>query len=300
MHTCLALEARGVQVIGIDSFDELLYSKNLKVARSRYLKECNIKIVEADLVSNFPIENMKGVNAIINLAALPGQVKSWSHFKSYNDANVALVNNLLSLAHKFEIRHFVQASTSSVYGRNAIGGEEQGLHPISPYGVTKLAAEKLIQAYSENFSVPYSILRFFSVYGPGQRPDMALHKFLFNIFKNNPIEITGDGTQVRDLTYVGDLVEGLFNTLEVGATNEIFNISGGTRYSINELVEYCFAITGQTVDINYTERPAGDQQDTFGSTTKAREILKFEPNTPIEIGLTKQYEWMIANETSFN
>jgi nucleoside-diphosphate-sugar epimerase len=176
-----------------------------------------------------------------------------------------------------------------VYGKFAVGNELQDTKPISPYGITKLAAENLLFALTNNNDLDFTILRYFSVYGPGQRPDMAIQKFLTAIKMGQEIDITGDGTQKRDISYVEDVVDATISALSLTEIKQIFNISGGKQFTLNQIIDECFKVSGQKSKVNYVDRPVGDQEETFGDISKAREKLGFNPIFDIGTGLSNQF-----------
>ena len=177
-HLAEELNEQGHQVVAIDSLSDFLYPREIKERNIQNFKSLGINFFPVDIRSNRIDEIIKGCDYVINEAAIPGLVKSWSHMGSYIEANVLGLQNLLESSVKNEVKRFIQISTSSVYGKDAIGDESSSTNPYSPYGVSKLAAEKLAQAYSENYGLDVTILRYYSVFGPRQRPDMAYFKFI--------------------------------------------------------------------------------------------------------------------------
>jgi nucleoside-diphosphate-sugar epimerase len=192
--------------------------------------------------------------------------------------------------------HLLQISTSSVYGRFATGDENSPLAPISPYGITKLAAEHLVQAYSTSFGLPTTILRLFSVYGPGQRPDMGYNIFIDRILNGKTITIDGDGTDSRSNTYVLDVVQGLVRAFEQPAQSvgEIFNIGGGEEVTVLQVLEMLQELSGLEVKTQYGPRRPGDQRRTAADTTKAQQRLGYAPQMTLVEGLRAQLEWQRA------
>jgi nucleoside-diphosphate-sugar epimerase len=189
--------------------------------------------------------------------------------------------------------HFLHISTSSVYGQFATGDENSPLAPVSPYGITKLAAEHLVQAYSANFGLPTTILRLFSVYGPGQRPDMGYHIFIDRILKGETITIDGDGTDSRSNTYVLDVVQGLVRAFEQPeqSAGETFNIGGGEEVTVLQVLEMLQELSGMEARTTHGPRRPGDQRRTAADITKARERLDYAPQTTLIEGLHAQLEW---------
>lgn len=292
-HISKMLRLLNNDVTVLDSLDNNLYSKEIKRLRIAELQSIGVLIDESSIL-NCDDKYFLKFDCIINEAGLPGQLLSWKSFSSYLNANTESVFKILEQIKNSNIR-LVQASTSSVYGQNAIGNEEQILKPTSPYGITKLAAEKLILAYEENFGLNYNILRYFSVYGPSQRPDMAIQKFLLKLYKDEIVNVTGDGNQLRDFTYVDDVALATISAANSSQNSQIMNISGGAQFSINQIIRICENVVGKTAKINYIEKPPGDQVETKASCDKARKVLNFKPSTNIEDGIYNQYQWIKRN-----
>ena len=285
------LVSQGYFVHGVDNLDNNLYAKEIKQGRlKKLLKLENFVFDQLDLARDNFEKVIEGSSYVINEAALPGQILSWKLFPEYVSSNILGVEKLINISLKYKVSKVVQASTSSVCGLYAVGDEKIPTRPISPYGITKLAAENLYFAISENSELNFTILRYFSVYGPEQRPDMAIHKFLKLIKTNKELFITGDGTQKRDLTYISDVVDATLKSMKFKDKSEIFNISGGKQYTLNEIVNQCFEVAGEQTKINYIERPIGDQEETFGDNRKAKIKLNFEPKVDLKSGLYNQFE----------
>jgi len=194
---------------------------------------------ELDLRHDELMPLLKEVDVVFHLAAMAGLMRSWSDFNLYMTCNLEATQRLLEATRANGIRHFIHGSTSSVYGRFATGNEKSSLEPCSPYGVTKLSAENLCRTYAENFDLPLTILRFFSVYGPRQRPDMAYHIFIRALLQDEPITIYGDGEQSRSNTFIADCVNGVILAFEKReqSIGEIFNIGGGEVVTINQVLK---------------------------------------------------------------
>ena len=279
------------EVIGVDSFDNLLYSSDVKkrnINNSRRFK--NFVFFEQNLAQGKLPQKILNVDVIINFAALPGQLLSWSHLSQYSESNLGVVTNMLSQLDHSSPLVWIQASTSSVYGSIATTNEDSRCKPSNPYGTIKLAAENLLINYGQNFDLKYVILRYFSLYGPYQRLDMGIHKFLNAIYRGEPVTIYGDGKQTRGYTYVGDACELTLNTIPNSATyNQVFNVSGGVEISTNELVEVCERVVGKKANKVYVKRPIGDQMQTNGFSEKTQTILGFHPNTSLFDGIEAQW-----------
>jgi len=296
-HLCEALLARGDEVVGLDAFipyyDRRLKEANLDVARAHERFEFHeLDLREAELK---PL--LEGCDAVFHEAAMPGLMKSWSELSLYSSCNLLATQRLLEAARDLELAHFIHVSTSSVYGKEATGDEDSPLRPFSPYGVTKLAAEHLCRAYEVNFGVPVTVLRYFSVYGPRQRPDMAYNLLIRRLLHQEPFVMYGDGEQTRSNTFVADCVKATLlaaDKREV-ALGEIFNIGGGEIVSLNQVVRMLEELTGRKAKIEYREPRPGDQKHTAADIDKARHILGYEPSTRVRDGLRAQVEWHRAS-----
>jgi nucleoside-diphosphate-sugar epimerase len=290
-HLTKQLIERGFHVVGVDCLDDNLYSRSVKESRLKALKQlsnfdfANINIATDELDSSFSDSKF-----VFNLAAIPGQVLSWKLFDKYVESNILGTKKVIDSCIRNKVTKIIHASTSSVYGKFAVGDELQDTKPISPYGITKLAAENLLFALTSSNNLDFTILRYFSVYGPGQRPDMAIQRFLTAIKMGQGINITGDGTQKRDVTYVQDVVEATISASSLTEKKQIFNISGGKQFTLNQIIDECFNVSGLKSKINYVDRPIGDQEETFGDISKARKLLGFNPTFDIKKGLSNQYE----------
>ncbi|MGL4649799.1 MAG: NAD-dependent epimerase/dehydratase family protein, partial [Caldilineaceae bacterium] len=250
--------------------------------------------LEADLRSTHLENVVQGADHVVHLAAMAGLVRSWQELDGYMTCNVLATQRLLeAIRVAAPAAHLVHASTSSVYGRFATGDEGAPLAPISPYGITKLAAENLVRAYGEQFALRATVLRLFSVYGPRQRPDMGYNIFIRRILAGETITIDGDGTDSRSNTFVADCVEGIVQALrqpEV-ATGETFNIGGGQEVTVNEVLSMLEELTGLPVRTQFGPARAGDQRRTAADTTKARQWFGYNPHTSVVDGLRAQLAW---------
>jgi UDP-glucuronate 4-epimerase len=284
------------EVTGIDSLSNLLYSDEIKKARLKNLSDSkNFSFISADL-NDYNLENLlQGIDFVINEAGLPGQALSWNALQQYIDSNFVAVAKLIKAAQKTGVKRFLQASTSSVYGELAVGNESQAKNPISPYGVTKLSAENLLQAYFKNFDFPVVTLRYFSVYGPDQRPDMAIHKLLTSVATGGIIKMNSGGNQIRDFTYVDDIVDGTFAALSLGTNGEAYNLSSGNPVPMNNVISIVEKVTNKKLKIDYNHTQVGDQFMTFGDNGKAKASLGFNPRTPLEIGIENQFKFLISS-----
>ncbi|MFF1878080.1 NAD-dependent epimerase/dehydratase family protein [Leifsonia sp. NPDC058230] len=291
------LLARGDEVVGVDSVTPY-YDTAIKRANLARLVSPAFRFVEIDLVT-VTADQLAGfeVDAIVHLAGQPGVRGSWgSQFDSYTHANVEATQRLLEAVKGLERRpRFVYASSSSIYGQaESYPTDERALpQPFSPYGVTKLAGEHLVNLYRANFDLDTVAFRFFTVYGPGQRPDMAFTRFLRAADEGGPITIYGDGEQIRDFTFVGDIVDALILAVNAeGPMPPVMNLSGGSSVSVNEVLETIREITGRELDVTYLDAVLGDVFRTGGSNELARTALGWEPRRSLREGLTEQWQWV--------
>jgi len=289
-HLVDRLLKMGYEVVGIDCFTDY-YPKVIKEANiSNALQNDNFKLIEEDILN---MDKFPEVDYVLHLAAQAGVRASWGRsFEIYTRNNIEATQKLLEFYKGVEIQKFVYASSSSVYGDAELPMREDSLlKPVSPYGVTKLAGENLCYLYWKNYNVPTVSLRYFTVYGPRQRPDMAIHKFVKAIFKGDEITVFGDGTQTRDFTFVDDAVEATILAAESNSVGEVFNIGDGSRVSVNELIEMMEDIIGEKAKVKYIEKQKGDVRDTWADVSKAEEELGWIPKVKIEEGLRKFVNW---------
>jgi nucleoside-diphosphate-sugar epimerase len=290
-----ALTKRGDDVVGLDCFTDY-YGRDIKEANLAPLRaRSNFRFVE-DTIQSVPLDALlDGVTHIYHLAAQAGVRKSWGQdFLTYTTHNVDATQRLLEAVKARPITRFVYASSSSVYGDDVPipMREDVRVQPLSPYGVTKLAAEHLCLLYTANYGVPTVSLRFFTVYGPKQRPDMGFHRFMRAALTGAPITLYGDGEQTRDFTFIDDIVAALMAAGDRGPAGTVYNIGGGSRVSINEVLARIEEIAGHPLDIRREAAQMGDMRDTFADTSRARADLGFAPRTSLADGLRAEYEWL--------
>jgi nucleoside-diphosphate-sugar epimerase len=286
------LLASGRNVVALDCFLSDLYPAEIKKRRwdkldsisGGTLEKVVLDLRKDDLtkLSAYPI------TSIINQAAMPGLSSDWSKFAPYYECNLSALNRLLEFARTMPIRSFIQASTSSVYGISAIGDESQETKPTSPYGVSKLAAEKLLLAYKEWFSVPVKILRYFSIYGPNQRPDMAYAKIIRCLKDGTPFHIYGNGEQRRSNTFIDDVVNATILAETKAEPGDIMNICGNDTISLNFAIQFLEKISGLSLNRKTEEKRSGDQIDTSGINKFACEKLGWQSKVGIREGLERQ------------
>ncbi|OAI47795.1 nucleotide sugar epimerase [Planctomycetaceae bacterium SCGC AG-212-F19] len=290
-HLCEQLLHDGHAVVGIDAFVPY-YPRAVKEANLAGLRQCrNFTFHALDLRDPLPQGTFAGIEAIFHLAAMAGLPKSWTDFDLYASCNVTATQRLLQAARGLGGLHrFLYASTSSVYGRYGSGDETLPTRPISPYGVTKLAAENLCRAYAEEQGLPLVVLRYFSVYGPRQRPDMGYHRFAQALLAGQPITVFGDGMQVRGNTYVSDCVAATVAALEA-LPGETYNVGGGEAVNVWDVIHKLEAITGRRAVIRQEPARPGDQRYTSADTGKLLRHLGWQPQIGLDEGLARQVAW---------
>jgi len=289
-HLTERLLREGYEVIGIDCFTDY-YPREIKEANlSNVLKSKKFKLIEEDILE---MDKFPEVDYVFHEAAQAGVRASWGKsFETYMRNNVQATQKLLEFYKDLDIKKFVYASSSSVYGDAELPMREDSLlKPVSPYGVTKLAGENLCYLYWKNYNVPTVSLRYFTVYGPRQRPDMAIHKFVKAIFNGDEITVFGDGTQTRDFTFVDDVVEATILAAESNSVGEVFNIGGGSRVSVNDLIEMMEDIIGKKAKVKYIEKQKGDVRDTLADVSKARKKMNWKPKIDIHHGIREYIRW---------
>lgn len=291
-HLCEALVAAGHEVVGIDCFTDYYARADKEANLSVALALPAFSFVEADLRSDSLEPLLDGADAVVNEAATPGLVLSWDDFDRYQSTNLSAVKRLIDACLEVDVGHFVQASTSSVYGAEATGPEGSTTLPVSPYGVTKLAAEHLLRAHSETFGLPLTILRYFSIYGPRQRPDMAYRIFCERMLRGQPITVFGDGAQSRSNTYVADCVAATIAALARPADGAIFNIGGGREITLIEAISILSGHLGVEPEIDYQEARRGDQRRTVADIERATRLLGWVPLVEPEEGLLEEVRWI--------
>jgi nucleoside-diphosphate-sugar epimerase len=295
-HLAERLLATGCSVVGVDRFADYY---------PRWMKEANLvslvgtpgfELIEADLATSDVDSLLYQVDYVFHLAGQAGVRTSWGDsFAVYLRDNVLATQSLLEGARRQQrLRRFIYASSSSIYGDAAdLPIRESTVpRPVSPYGVTKLAAEHLCQLYASNHSVPTVSLRYFTVYGPRQRPDMAFSRFLRALFDEKGLTLIGDGEQTRDFTFVSDIVDANVAAMTGDVLGRTYNVGGGCRTSISEVIRLLESLTGRQAAIQLGPGQPGEARHTLADCSAARADLGFEPRVSLESGLVAQIEWL--------
>jgi nucleoside-diphosphate-sugar epimerase len=285
----------GDTVIGVDSFLDY-YDRGLKEQNVAALRSHDhFELIEGSL-QDLDVNALLGrCDRVFHLAAQAGVRASWgSEFSIYTTNNILATQQLLEAALQSDITAFVFASSSSVYGDRAAlpMREDVPLHPVSPYGVSKLAAEKLVELYNINHGLRTASLRYFTVYGPRQRPDMAFHRLLKSARTGDTFSMFGDGRQTRDFTFVRDAVAATIAASQSGEPGAVYNIGGGSRVSMLDVIETIESITGKKLAVDFLEKQKGDMRDTYADTTAAQRDLAYAPRTSLHEGLEREWEWI--------
>jgi UDP-glucuronate 4-epimerase len=296
-HVVDSLLADGDQVTVLDNFDPFY---------DRAVKERNVKehrthpryrLIEADLrdADHLARELTGPYDVILHMAAMAGVRPSIERPITYQDVNVRGTQNLLEIAARQKVTQFVFASSSSVYGVNPRvpwSEDDSVLQPISPYASTKVSGELLGHVYSHLYGMRFVALRFFTVYGPRQRPDLAIHKFAKLIAAGRPIPVFGDGSTRRDYTYVDDIVAGVRSALRYNRSQyEVINLGNNATVTLLEMIRGIEEAMGRPATIDWQPEQPGDVPQTWASVTKARELLGYEPRTPFRDGIRRFVEW---------
>ena len=296
-HLCEELLRRGHEVIGVDAYipyyPQAIKERNQGRARTQahYRFHC-LDLREAALEAL-----LADTEVIFHLAAMPGLRQSWTDFEGYWTCNVKATQRLLEAMARSRgrLRQLVYASTSSVYGSYASGDELMPARPVSPYGVTKLAGEHLCRAYAEAHDLPLVVLRYFSVYGPRQRPDMGYYRFIQGLLRRESLTVYGDGQQMRGNTYISDCVSATLAAIDA-PRGETYNVGGGEAATVWEIIRKLEALAGCRAEIKQEPARPGDQRYTFADTSKLRRHFGWQPHTLLQDGLARQWEWQKREE----
>ncbi len=294
-HLSERLVALGHEVAGVDCFldyyPRATKERNLKGLRSA----ASFRLVETDLAREALAPIVEGVDWVFHQAAQAGVRASWGRdFQIYAENNVLATQRLLEAARDAKVRRFVYASSSSVYGDTRELPMREGSlpQPVSPYGVSKLAAEHLCWLYWRSYGLPTTSLRYFTVYGPRQRPDMAFHKFLRGALRDEEITLYDDGEQTRDFTFISDAVAANVAAAERGEGGGVFNIGGGSEVSLNHVLRTIEEISGTRLRVRREQRQKGDVRHTMADCSRARRALGFRPEVSLDDGLRGEWEWI--------
>jgi nucleoside-diphosphate-sugar epimerase len=282
-HTVRQLTAAGHSVVAVDR----------RPGAGPALQQADFH--QLDLLTCDLAPLLDGTEYIIHYAGQPGVRESWTQFDAYSRGNIEVTQRLLEgLRGRPAVRKFVLASTSSVYGSAPMPAREDGpTLPVSPYGATKLAAEQLCNLYGRTAGIPWLALRYFTVYGPGQRPDMAFTRWLTAARDGTPIQIYGAGDQVRDFTFVADAVAATIKAAMVPARSLAINVGGGSAVPIREAIRTIETITGKSLNLDHLPPAAGDMPVTRASTFRLEREVGFVPRTPLAEGLRRQWDWIL-------
>lgn len=299
-HLCERLIDDGLNVIGLDNFDDFY---NPAIKRSNIL-ECqssdSFELCEGDIRDAKCIESIlvkRDIDVIVHLAAKVGVRSSIEDPVGYQDVNINGTGVMLEAARKFGIRKFVFASSSSIYGNNKkVPFSETDCvdFPISPYAATKKAGELLCHTYSHLYDIDITCLRFFTVYGPRQRPDLAIHKFALLMEAGKPIPVFGDGSMRRDFTYIDDIIDGVMAAIEHCNGYEVYNLGESRPVRLDELIKELEKVLGKKAIINRLPMQPGDVLQTYADVTKAKEKLGYQPHTELSAGLSHFADWLRA------
>jgi nucleoside-diphosphate-sugar epimerase len=295
------LVKRGSSVVGADCFTDY-YSRSLKqsnIARLRGTRR--FRLVEADLADAALGPLLDGADVVFHLAAQPGVRPSFGRgFDAYLRDNVQATQRLLEEAADRDLDAFVYASSSSVYGDQALypAREDAPVAPLSPYGATKVITEQLANAFWRSLGVPVVGLRYFTVYGPRQRPDMAFSRFIARALSDRPLAVHGDGRQVREFTYVADVVDATIAAADLGERGSVYNVGGGQPVALVDAIALLESILGKPVEVDHGEPGPGDPRRTEADVGRAARDLGYRPDTSLSRGLAAQVESFAARPTA--
>jgi UDP-glucuronate 4-epimerase len=290
-HVVDRLLADGHEVVGVDAFTAYYSRKRKERNLDSATGHDGFRLVEGDLLELDLDDLLRGIDGLVHLAGEPGVRCSWGALPRYLTRNVLTTECLLEAAWRNATSRFVHASSSSVFGSDPGHpvGEDYPKRPTSPYGLSKLAAEELVGLYARERGVPGSILRYFTVYGPRQRPEMAVSRFISSALRGRPVEIFGDGEQVRDMTYVSDAVDATVAALD--APPGVYNVGGGTRATVNALIDAVGGVIGSPVEARYGPAAEGDMRSTWADSRRAVRSLGYRPRVGLEVGISAQMRW---------
>lgn len=295
-HLCDRLLEHRCEVVGVDSFTDL-YSRRIKRANLEdAMNNVNFSFIQENLLSIDMYSILTGVDYVFHFAAQAGARSSWGKdFRIYNEYNIMATQKLLETIKNFNVKKFIYASSSSVYGSVAQLPihEESILKPSSPCGISKLAAENLVYIYNKRYDIPTLSLRYFTVYGPRQRPDMAFYKFIDAILRGKKITVFGDGKQTRDFVYITNVIDATIKAaLGDGVSGEVFNIGSGKATSVNQAIKLIEKITKKKAKIEYLYDQEVEVLNAKADIKKAKKMLDYSPSVNLEEGMTNQINWI--------
>lgn len=300
-HLCEALVSRGDWVRGLDAFTTFYAPASKQENLAALLREPRFELLRADLLDSDLTEALDDIDVVVNLAGEPGVTTSWGpSFVTYLQRNVLATQRLVEACAQRSVRRFVHASSSSVYGVDAGGPSRGEPRPASPYGVSKLAGEALVGAYAHNFGLPAVSLRYFSVYGPRQRPDMAAHRFIEAVLDHRPLVVYGDGSQVRDFTYVGDVVAATCRAMTADLPpGTVLDVASGRPVTLRRVIATLHEVAGASeMLLDQREERPGDVPRTQGQVTSTHARLGWAARTDLVEGLTHQVAWHRARRSA--
>jgi UDP-glucose 4-epimerase len=296
-HLCEALLDRGDAVTGVDCFTDYYDTRIKRDNLSGFAGHDRFRLVEESLTSTDLDALLAGTDAVFHLAAQAGVRRSWgSEFDHYLENNIRATQLVCEAVRRHAGVRLIYSSSISVYGQTAKlpMQEDHPTHPRSPYGVSKLAGEALCLLYAANYGVSVACLRYFTVYGPRQRPDMAFHRFIRAALTGTPAEVYGSGAQTRDFTFVTDAVAANLAAMGYDGDANVFNIGGGSRVSLNHVLDVIGDVTGRTLDLHYQNEQKGDVMHTYADISLAERELGYRPTVKLEDGLVRESEWVDA------
>jgi UDP-glucose 4-epimerase len=293
-HLCERLLDDGFEVLAVDAFTDYYSPDRKRLHLASCAGRSGFTLVEENLATCDVPRLVEGASCVFHLAAQAGVRKSWGgEFARYIESNILATQRLLEALKERRSIPLIHSSSSSVYGetRTLPMREDHPTVPLSPYGATKLSGEHLCELYRLNYGIAYRALRYFTVYGPRQRPDMAFSRFITASLEGEPIEVYGNGRQTRDFTFVADAVEANIRAMRYEGPLAVFNIGGGSRASVLDVLDIIGRELGGRLDARFTDKAKGDVTDTWADTTRARGELGFEPRVSLEEGIRREIDW---------
>jgi len=296
-HLCEHLLSKGYDVIGLDNFDNFYDPQIKRKNIENCVKNNKFTLFEHDIRDFDKINKIfkdKNINAVVHLAAKAGVRPSIAEPMLYSDVNIKGTMNLLESARKYGVKKFIFASSSSVYGNNKkvpFSEEDNVDFSISPYAATKKSGELFCHTYHHLYNLPATCLRFFTVYGPRQRPDLAIHKFTKLIDQKKPVPVYGDGTMSRDFTYIDDIINGVISAIDNCTDYHIYNLGESKTITVKNMIETIEKALGKKAIIDYQNEQPGDVKTTFADISKAKKELGYNPSTDFEQGIDEFVKW---------